>query len=237
MKALTVCGLLLALSAPAFGQAVDFQQLLSGKEVPQNVKLKDLNSDWRRLTITTTDGAKGGSGDMMSQLMPMAMMSEMGKGGKGGDPMAAMLGMTMLGGMMGGGSQQPVYYTKGQTVTVASESFLVAYKYEKPQMNFMELAMQGDKAGGKEPDFAKLMSEGKMTSDSPLTLALINVKTIGTLSGIRPFDLEREIADSEKAGGGGLMDLFMLGSRNTTQQAEEKPAVTIKKPATKPKGK
>jgi hypothetical protein len=214
----------LLLAAPAFGQGMDFQQLLSGKDIPFSLKLKDLNADWRRVGIRAQDGAQGGMSDMLSQLMQIGMMSEMGKGQKKDDAAAAMLGMSVLGGLFGGGGKEPVCYTKGQTVTVSGETFLVTYRYQKPEINWLQMAMESQQSG-KEPDFARLTAGGRMTSDSVLTINLVNVRAIGSLSGIRVFDTEKEIAES--GAGGGLLDLMALGggkmeSAPTAPVAEEK---------------
>jgi len=225
MKRLVGVALFLTLAVPALGQSMDFQQLLSGKEFPNTLKFKDLNGDWRRLSIGTTDAAKGGTGDSLSQLMQMGMMSEKGKGKGKDDAAGAMLGMSLLGGLFGGGGSQapePVYYTKGQTVTVGSETFLLTYRYQKPAVNLMQLAMETDKSG-KDPDFSKMAAAGKLTPDSPLTLSLINIKAITTLSNIRPFDMEQEMAESAK-GDGGLMDLIAQQQAKELEEAKQKPA-------------
>lgn len=237
MLRLAGIAILLAFVAPALGQGMDFQQLLSGKEFPHNLKLKELNADWRHLSIGTTEAGKGGLSDSLGPLVQAGMMSDMGKGKGKGDAAATMLGMSMLSGLFGGGeSKQPVYYTKGQTVTVGSETFLVAYRYQKPELNLLQMAMQADK-GGKEPDFSKIGAEGKLTPDSPLTIALINVKTISTLNNIRPFNLDQEIAES--AQGGGLMDLIAQEAAREASGTKQTPRpvsrpVAPRKPVARP---
>src|SRR5204863_3517397 len=125
------------------------------------------------------------------------------------DPAAAMVGLSFMSALFGGGGgdgQQPVYYTKGQAVTVGGQTFLVAYRYQKPATNIMQLAAEAEKSG-KEPDPTQLAGGGKMTPESPLSLCLLNVQRIAALQNIRPFDLNQEIAESAQAGGG-LMDLI-----------------------------
>jgi len=201
---MAICGVMAALAIPALGQASSLQDVVAGKDAPLSLHLKDLGPDWKRMTVSI-QGAGAGMGDLMSQIMPMAMMG--GSGGKGKDEM---MGMAVLSGMFGGGggSGQPVYYTKGQTAAIGGETFLVAYKYEKPQVDFMQLVMESEKNGGKEPDFAKLMAGGKLTPDSPLSLSLVNVRSISSMGGIRTFDMNAEIAESAK-GPGGLMEMLM----------------------------
>src|SRR5579872_5142548 len=112
MKRFSSWLLCLALAIPAAGQNIDFQQLIAGKDYPFSLKLKDLNGDWRRMSIGSTDGSKGGMSDMLSQLMQMGAMSGMGKDKN--DAASAMMGMSLLGGLFGGGggSKEPVYYTR-----------------------------------------------------------------------------------------------------------------------------
>jgi hypothetical protein len=238
-------GLLLTLASPVLADGMGFQQLLSGQEVPLNLMLKDLSGDWRRLSIATTD-ARSSAENPMSQLMQAGMMADKGKGKE--DAAAAMIGMSLLGGLFGGGGESaaPVYYTKGQTLAVGGETFLVAYRYKKPEMNFLQMAMEADKAekGGKEPDFAKMASDGKLNPESSLRLSLINVRAISSLNDIRPFDLNQEIA--EGAGSGGLMEFIAeQAAKEAAKEAEaekQKPVAvvkpaTAKKPAARPKAK
>jgi hypothetical protein len=232
MLRFTVAALLVLAPSVCFGQGGDFQQLLAGKEQPSSLALQDLTTDWRRITIARADGGMGGLGDMMSQLIQAGMMSDMGKGkGKPEDAMGAMMAMSMLGGLFGGGSsQEPVYYTRGATVAVGGEVFLIAYRYKKPEVNFMQMMMESQAAGGKEPDFTKMSEGAKLTPESRLNLTLVNVKSIGSLGDIRPFDMNQEIAESAKAGGG-LMDL--LATKSTATPVKPAPKAAPAKPATK----
>jgi hypothetical protein len=218
---------LLALTVPAFAQGGSLQDVVAGKDAPLTLHLKDLNSDWKRLTIATA-GSGGGMGDLMSQIMPLAMMG--GGGPKGKDDMMGMAFFSSLFGG-GGGASQPVYYTKGQTTAVGGETFLIAYKYDKPEINFMQLVAESEKNGGKEPDFAKMMAGSKLTPDSPLSLSLLNVRSINTMSGIRAFDMGQEIADSAK-GPGGLLEMLMGMSK--AEPAEAAKTAPIEAPGEAP---
>jgi hypothetical protein len=236
MKCLAAAALVLTLSAPAFAQGTDFQQLFSGKDFPQTLKLKELNSDWRRVNIGIAGASKGGLMDMLGPLIQAGMAADSGKGKGKDDPAAAMIGMSLFSSLFGGGeTKEPIYYTKGQTVAVGSETFLLAYHFQKPETNFMQLAADAEKSG-KDPDMTKLADEGKLNPESDLMISLVNVKSITTLNSIHPFDMAQEIADSAK-GGGGLMDLIAQQQAKESQ-APAKPAATpgaAKKPAAKPK--
>lgn len=240
MKHLAAVGLFLTLAVPALGQGMEFQQLLSGQDFPLNLKLKELNSDWRRLSVATLEAPKGGMGDTLSQLMQAGMMSEMGKNKGKDDAAAAMLGMSLLGGLFGGGgeSKPPVYYTRGQTAAVGGETFLIAYRYQKPEMGLMQMAMQAAKQG-KEPGDPEMAAAGKLSAESSLALSLINTRTITRLDDIRPFDMNQEIAESAQEGGG-LMDL--IAQQKAKEAAEPKPspkptskAAAPRKPVARPK--
>src|SRR5262249_7381052 len=153
--------------------------------------LKDLNADWRHIVVESKESGKG-MGDTLGPLMQIGMMSEMGKqGGNSSNAMGAMMGMMFMGSLFGGGGlggdSAAVYYTKGQTLTLAGNSFIVAYRAKKNQANFLTLIAEAEKTPGKEPDFAKLMG-GKLTPESPLSLCLLNMKTVAGISDIRPFD-------------------------------------------------
>jgi hypothetical protein len=231
MRVPAALALILAVTAPALGQTTDFQQVLSGKQWPQTLKLKELDGDWRHVTISAAEGAKGGLGDMMSQLMPLMMMGDKNKGKD--DPAAAMLGLSFISALFGGGGgegPEPVYYTKGQAVTVGGQTFLIAYRYQKPAVNFMQVAADAEK-NGKQPDPGQLAEEGKMTPESSLSLCLLNVQRIGALHNIRPFDMNQEIAESAQAGGG-LMEM-MAKEAAKDNQAKPAPAPAASQPGAK----
>ncbi len=217
MRWLGICAACILLAIPAWGQSTDFQQLLSGQNVPLNLKLKDLDGTWRHLGITSPDLQKNGLGDLMSQILPMAMMSGNGGGGKGSSEEA--MGMAFLSMLFGGGggSSAPVFYTKGQTVTLSGETFLVAYQAPKTGINFMQLMMQSQMNGGKEPDLSKLAG-GKITGDSALSLSLLNIKHITALSDIRPFDLQKEIDESGSAGSSLLSNAFLKATNESKRR-------------------
>lgn len=102
--------------------------------------------------------------------------------------MSGYLGAIMS--MMGGGAAATAYYTKCETIVIAGETFVVGYKVQ-----------------GKAPDFAALMSGSaagrggpkveKLTADTPVSLCLMNMRSAGSISDIRAFDLKSEIAESE----------------------------------------
>ena len=219
---------LICCSGAAFAQKTDIASVISGKDAPATLKLKDLTGDWRRMkfigTTMTGSGMEGLMGLMsnLGPLMQAGMMSEMGKGAAknagGGAGMDAMMPAmaSMFGGMFGSGD--PVYYTKGQTVELGSETFLITYRHKAPKMDFMQMMMGVDKpgAGGKAADAkandpAKMMEAGKLNPDSDLAINLINTKAIGMINDLRPFDMQKEIEEAKAANG--LADLMAAGMK------------------------
>jgi len=136
--------LLLALAAPAYcgAKAEDFTSLLSGKQIPLSMKLKDLSSTWRRF------------------------------GGASPSPY---------------GFQGP-YYTKGHTVTVGGEVYLITYAAQIRRPDYY--AMMGPRPSVKLEE---------VTPDTPLALSLLRLGALASLMDIRPFNLEAELADYKRA--------------------------------------
>lgn len=222
---------LFCLAAAAFGQAADFQQLISGTAVPHSLKLKDLDPTWRSITVATTDQAGSSYSDMMSKLMQIGMM----RGGGGGAE--SMAGMAMLGGMFGGsgGGASTLSFTKGQTVSVAGETFLVTYKLAKTGPDMMDLIMESA-SSGKEPDMEAMLKGSAVTGEALVGLTLVNVKSITSLGSLRPFDLPQALAEANK---GNDMLKAMGAARHMTEEtatpAAPEPVKTAPKPTTKPK--
>ncbi len=77
------------------------------------------------------------------------------------------------------------YYTKGETVTVAGEIFFVSYHRQ------IKLDLKTLMKGG-----ADMPKAPNLTSDTPLSLSLLNLRTLSSLSGIQPFSLDQEIRDA-----------------------------------------
>ncbi len=229
MKLALGCLTLLCAVRPCGAQAVEFTDFLAGRSAPHTLQLKDLTADWRRLVIDGVPGTQEkGLGDILGPLMQAGMASGKGKGP--GDAAGAAAGMMIMSSLFGGGGGQsgPVYYTKGQLLSMAGETFIVAYKVKKQQPNLMALAAQAGADGDAAPDASAL--GGKLAGDSILVLSLVNFKSVSGISDVRPFDLKREIEES--ASSGGLMDLLSLGGANNAVLAP--PVTQTTKPVQKP---
>jgi len=83
-----------------------------------------------------------------------------------------------------------VYYTKGQLVTMNGVTFLVAYRR-------LPLPLPDPQAARDNRDTAK---PAPLTPDTPLNLCLMNLREVGNLINIHPFNMLQEIADSTVPG-------------------------------------
>lgn len=75
------------------------------------------------------------------------------------------------------------HYTRGETVSIAGETYLIAYS-PPPNSAAMGFMMFGRSGATVEA----------VTAETPFALSLLNVRTMSSLSDIRPFDLEAELA-------------------------------------------
>jgi len=106
----------------------------------------------------------------------------------------------LLGSILGGSG---LYYTQGEQVTLGSETYLVSYRARGPQINLGMLAPLGSGTMPVVP---------KATPDTSLLLTLLNVRTMGSIQDIRPFDLQTEIDD---ANGPTVIETALVNARQT----------------------
>jgi hypothetical protein len=108
-------------------------------------------------------------------------------------------------GTFASGSFATNYYTKGQTVTIGSETYVVAYSL----LSIVE----------------------KVSPETPLNLSLLNLKTIGSLTNIRAFEPIAETKVLEKQ----LAALQLANVFDPTKVNEDKDKPDITPPVTPPK--
>jgi hypothetical protein len=153
----------------SFAAEPTLSEILSGKTIPNTVKLKELTTEWRTL-------ATNGQFELGSSIQSL---------------FTSFTGMSLYGS----------YYTKGQTISLAGESYIVAYSLqEKPE---------------------------KITGETPLGLSLLNMKTIGSLTNIHSFNLATETVLLEKQ----LQGAAMFNPPKSTQpevKPEEATPVPVK---------
>jgi hypothetical protein len=84
-----------------------------------------------------------------------------------------------------GGAGSGVYYTKGEVILLAGETYVIAY--QPPTKTFADtMALI---RGGTPTELWRL------TPETSLALALIQLRAAGSLTDIRPFDLDQELAE------------------------------------------
>lgn len=138
---------------------------------------------------------------------------------------AASVYRALLTGSLGPG----VYYTKGQTITLAGENYLVAYRAQSKQgadVQAMAMAMRGGGGAMPEPE--------KPTPQTTLCLALLNLRTTGSFNDIRAFNLDAELTGGEagpateedrrakEVGEASLKNLRKLGTAVLTYERERR---------------
>lgn len=108
--------------------------------------------------------------------------------------------------LFGGGSFATTYYTKGQTFSIGSETYIVAYSL--------------------------LSLTEKVAPETLLNLSLLNLKTIGTMSNIRSFDLiaETKVLERQLAS----LQVANIFDPTKTEKPKDQPEEPTIKPAEQP---
>lgn len=89
--------------------------------------------------------------------------------------------------MVTGASVPPsVFYTKGFTVSMGGETYLVTYRAQ-PKLG-ARTGIRPGRGAGEDPTVTPLLAP-----DATLTLSLLNLRTAGNLNDVRPFDPNTDI--------------------------------------------
>jgi len=144
----------------------------AGSPAP-TIKLKELGEGWLSVKVEGPSELK--SGGAPSQLA------------------GGLFGMMLGGGPSGASTYSTPQYTRGATATLGSETFLVIYRAATKGMDIGALMRMGPGGGGDLP------LPDKLTPETTLSLVLVNVRSITSVAGIRPFNLSQELAESAKA--------------------------------------
>jgi hypothetical protein len=169
-----LAAIFLVLVLPVSSRGADLTDLLSGKHCPLTVKLGGLDKNWRRITLATAGTANGN----------ISISVTVG-GTTGGTSGSSQNNVADLPGSR-------TYLTTGQTVSANGQMYLVAYRLPGAGLDLAALIQA---VATQSPP-----ATSTLTPDSTLCLSLLDVRSIGSLEDVRPFDLNREIADSEKLG-------------------------------------
>jgi hypothetical protein len=98
-------------------------------------------------------------------------------------------------GLFGGSSYNYVYYTQGKTVKVADETYVIAYRLPSTGegLNMRTLMETTFSMGCTEASLPI-----QLKPETSLSLALLNIRTIGSLNDVRSFNLKEELTASEQ---------------------------------------
>jgi len=126
-------------------QGSGLQAMLHNSSYPLTLQLKDLNGDWRRVSI----GGQAEAGVHTELASSLA---------------------------------DNVYYTRGETISVGGETYVMAYQIESP--NKYASPMSANFTSYTPP---------KLTMDTRLTLNLVNMRMSSGLYDVTPLDVKEEI--------------------------------------------
>jgi prepilin-type processing-associated H-X9-DG protein len=98
------------------------------------------------------------------------------------------------------GAETNVYYTRGQTVNLGGETYLIAYR---PQVQVDPNAAHHH---GPRPVVRR-----KLPPNTPLALALLNLRTSGSFNDVRPFDPKEDVQSPQEGAAASVRQLQTLG--------------------------
>lgn len=151
---------------PVQAPAVDMKALLSNTDIPLTIRLKDLDSRWRRFRIISSSSN-------------------------------AQLGLLMG----GAGMDDTVHYTRGQTVEMGGVTYLIAYRVPS-QIDPRAVNWRGHG----EPPRPRTPAD-----TTEMSLSLLNLRTVGGMGDLRPFNPARDMVNTEQANAASLRTLTLLG--------------------------
>lgn len=175
-------------AAPSLGNVGDIGNVTSGKALPLTLKLSELGDNWRQLNISPQLEGLEGNAKAIHDLNNFNNTSQQP------DPDEQMQTLVNL---LGSGAG--MYFTQGQTVTTGDNTFLVAYhaRFNPPELKALFASTEK-----KNP--VTTTQNRVTTATKPLEqylrtrtldLALLNLRQVGTMSNIQPFNMETQIAN------------------------------------------
>ena len=115
--------------------------------------------------------------------------------------------LQMMAGRNGADAGANLYYTKGQIVQTGGENYLVAYR---PRAASPDTRTARRGVGGAEID-----ASPKLEPDVPLALCLLNLREMGNMTDITPFDpardIEKPVDRAEREGAQSMTNLKQIG--------------------------
>lgn len=160
--------------APAANGSDEIRRLIAGDKFPLTLKLKDIDTGWRRISVGTQTDAPATA----RTTIPTDLRSH--------DDFAALLIS-----MFGGGPD--VYLTKGVTVKEGTDSFLVAYRVRLDRQAVQEFEDSFPKNAPSPSQAQVLKIIEAFVQERPIDLALLNLSMVGRVSDIRPFRFQDQM--------------------------------------------
>lgn len=143
----------------------DFLNATTGGKIPTQILLKNLTKEWRRIGIKSDDNLSSMYGMGMQGQFFQDALRDAGMG---------------------------VYYTKGQSVVLGKETYLIAYRFQmnmtSAEVRDLMNSMWGGHGAQPNP-----VGQRKFAGTTPLLLSLLNLRTAGSLEDVKPFDAARDI--------------------------------------------
>jgi len=137
----------------------------AAKAYPPSLKLSQLNSQWRRFTISGDDSDTDLNNFGMRMIMRMRMLESLGMG---------------------------IYYTRGETITMGDQSYLVAYRIDN-EMDQQELQQAFQEMFDGDGDNDSPAGPVRFLPNTKLALSLLNLHTSGSIEDVIKFEPAREI--------------------------------------------
>lgn len=182
-----------------------FAGLLSGQAAPLSLRLNDLKSGWRRLTLNAPSASQD-----RPPGYPLPPPGRIDFDGQWLDII---------------GAAPNAYFSRGQTVTSGGDSFLLVYRvrYARRDMD----ALFRDQIRHHKPPTQEQATQllTKFLRQIPLDLSLVNLKTVNNLSGIRPFEIEKQVSVLQKLIADAMQEMKSdKGESGTTIRVGEAPS-------------
>jgi hypothetical protein len=146
-------------------EPLNFSQLSAPNIAPARLQLKNLHKGWQRITV---EDAEDDSYLSMYRGLRGAMFEQAFE--------EAGIG---------------IYFTKGQSVSMGGETFLVAYHIEN-NLSAQDIQNMFRNMGGHGND-GPPPGPRKYLPNTTLLLSLLNLRTIGSLNNVRPFDPKMDV--------------------------------------------
>lgn len=169
IAALWFAGMMVAIATPisltsSAAHANELTEVFADPSISATLKLKDLDETWKRLQITQDSSALSAS--MFFGVSSLVQSS----------------------------LRTDVYYTQGKIVTIGKQRYLVVYRPDSKNINFLKFMTLQSRRNQNPESLIKAL-----TPESTLTLSLFNLSTLDGLKDIQPFNLQKEIEESKDA--------------------------------------